>query len=132
MKWCRLSFDWIFCCPYSAILCINISCQLEMSFICPQNCPLPCEQEIQKLKCLLLTEVNNFAHISFCNDFAMFQAPSSEACSIFGHFPVHCTVPHHYSTSPALLWLLLQLPSNQLFSFFYQSAHKKKTVFLNF
>ena len=37
MKWYWSIWDWIFFWPYSAILCIDISFQMEISFVCPHN-----------------------------------------------------------------------------------------------
>ena len=55
----------------------------------------------------------NFVRITGC--FVEFYTPYSLARPMFGQCSVHCTVSHHRSTPPALLWPLLQLMSNQFF-----------------
>ena len=87
---------------YSAILWINISYQKEMGlhlsikFSTAVLFPLPWEQEIVKQKSLLLTgqKETTSAQGWFCKDsnlgcFVEFYGPCSQACSMFGQFPMH-------------------------------------------
>ena len=46
--------------------------------------------------------------------FVEFNAPCSQASPVFFQFFVHCTISLYHSTTPALLWPLLQLLLNQL------------------
>ncbi|GBL88078.1 hypothetical protein AVEN_19756-1 [Araneus ventricosus] len=42
MKKQWLHLEWIHSCPYSAIVSIDRTLEMEMGFVCPQNVPCPC------------------------------------------------------------------------------------------